>query len=244
MKLTKAEIKLQTKCDELMKKETLNDEEKLFLLENFQEGAYNVNSVAGAFFTPQGLASDSMIECTGIYGKFIDLCAGIGRLTYAAKDYNEKRDFTCVELNHDYAKVGMKIIPEANWIVGSIFDLPDERLYDVAICNPPFGNIKTGREIDGLGCFEFAAIFKASKIARYGIFILPQMSTPFRYSGCDYYREESMDKVKRFIDKTGIKFNFNCGIDTSYYKDQWHGVAPICEVCTFDFTEAKIGELF
>jgi len=70
------------------------------------------------------------------------------------------------------------------------------------------------------------------------------MSTPFLYSGRDCYEEKMNDKVKRFVDKTGIKFNFNCGIDTAYYKDQWHGVAPICEVCTFDFTEAKIGCLF
>ena len=245
MKLTKAQAKAHAEVLEILEKEVLSDYEKLFCLENFQEGATNINSVAGAFFTPYGLASDAMIECTGTSGKFIDLCAGIGRLTYAAKDYNEKREFTCVEMNYDYAKIGMKLVPEANWIVKSIFDLPDERLYDVALCNPPFGNIKTGRDLDGFGAFEFAAIVKASRIAKRGIFILPQMSTPFRYSGCDYYREEMTDKVKRFIDKTGIKFEFNCGIDTAYYKDQWHGVAPICEVCTFDFEEHYIpGGLF
>jgi len=50
-------------------------------------------------------------------------------------------------------EVGKKIMPEANWIIGSIFDLPNDRIYDVAISNPPFGNIKTGRDIDGLGAF-------------------------------------------------------------------------------------------
>jgi hypothetical protein len=244
VKLSKAEIKLQNQCSEYLTKDKLTDDEKLFVLEHFQEGATNINSVAGAFFTPQGLASDAMIECQGIGGKFIDLCAGIGRLTHAAKDYNDVREFTCVELNYDYAKIGMKVIPDANWIVGSIFDLPDERIYDVAICNPPFGNIKTGRDNDGFGGFEFSAIWKASKIAKFGIFILPQMSTPFLYSGRLWYEERMNDKVKRFTDKTGIKFSFNCGIDTSIYKCQWHGVAPICEVCTFDFTEPRTGELF
>lgn len=244
MKLTKAEIKQQERCAELLAKQTLDDDEKLYVLENFQEGATNMNSAAGAFFTPQGLASDAMIECSGMGGKFIDLCAGIGRLTHAAKEWRVNRDFTCVELNHDYASIGMKVIPEAHWIVGSIFDLPDERIYDVAICNPPFGNIKTGRDNDGFGGFEFSAIYKASKIAKYGIFILPQMSTPFLYSGRESFKECMNDKVKRFVDKTGIKFQFNCGIDTAYYKDQWHGVAPICEVCTFDFMEAREGELF
>lgn len=243
MKLTKPQIKLHTQACELLKKETLTDDDKEFVLDNWQEGATNINSVAGAFFTPRGLSSDAMIEVQGIGGKFIDLCAGIGGLSYAAKDYNEKREFTCVELNYDYAGVGKKIMPEANWIIGSIFDLPDYRIYDVAISNPPFGNIKTGRDIDGLGAFEFATIYKASKIAKYGVFILPQMSTPFRYSGHNCYSERIEEKLKRFIDKTGIKFQMNCGIDTSYYLKYWHGVAPVCEVVFFDFEE-KEGYLF
>ena len=31
----------------------------------------------------------------------------------------------------------------------------------------------------------------------------------------------------------------NCGIDTSYYADDWHGVSPRVEIVTADFVEAR-----
>jgi len=31
------------------------------------------------------------------------------------------------------------------------------------------------------------------------------------------------------------RYDFNIGIDTSIYKDDWKGVSPICENVTFEF---------
>ena len=88
----------------------------------------------------------------------------------------------------------------------------------------------------------------ASKIADYGCFILPQGSTPFKYSGQPFfidlrektpgynpYNQEVPRKVQKFINETGLNYEFNLGIDTSVYKDDWKGVSPICEVVTFEF---------
>jgi SAM-dependent methyltransferase len=244
MKLTKPQIKAHNEALEILKKDKLKEDEAIFVMENWREDAVHVNSAAGAFFTPWGLARDFALEVSG--KTIIDLCAGIGNLSYFA--YREGREITCVEMNPDYIAVGKKIMPEARWIQGSIFDLHFDTLFDCAISNPPFGAI--GGLRDGLGGFEFSAINVASKLARAGVFILPQQSTPFKYSGQRNYEDltgtdREPRKVRSFRDKTGIKFDFNLGIDTCYHIDQWHGVAPVCEVCTFDFTENKgQGELF
>ena len=58
MKMTKPQIRAQEKCEEILKKDSLTFEEKEFVYENWHEGFENANSVAGAFFTPYGLARD------------------------------------------------------------------------------------------------------------------------------------------------------------------------------------------
>jgi hypothetical protein len=242
MKLTKPQIKSQEACEELLKKDTLTYDEKIYVYENWHEGATNTNSVAGAFFTPFGLARDFHLE---LYDKkkTIDLCAGIGMLSFIAYHWNECHDITCVEYNSDYVRVGKKLLPEANWICGSIFDIVDDD-YEQAISNPPFGKIKTGIsdiKLKYKGAeFDLKAIEIASKISSRASFILPQGSTPFKYSGARYYEDlrdtdSCSNKVKKFIKETGIDYEFNCGIDTSYYLNEWKGVSPLCEIVNFDF---------
>lgn len=93
-------------------------------------------------------------------------------------------------------KVGKKLLPEATWINGSVFDrqlIESLPYFDMAISNPPFGKIKTGigenkkitLKYKGSE-FEFMAIEIASIIASRGVFILPQASTPFIYSGSQW----------------------------------------------------------
>lgn len=254
MKLSKPQIKAHETACKLLEKDKLTFDDKLYVLENWQEGANNVNSVAGAFFTPIGLARDFMLT---VYRgrRVIDLCAGIGALglflteqcKYAGENYN----LTCIELNYNYIEVGKKILPEATWIHGSVLDselIHSLGYFDQSISNPPFGNIKTG---DNYGKylkykgsqFEYKVIEIASQISDYGSFILPQMSTPYKYSGNNGFYEEKHDnlpqKVKSFIEQTKLKFDFNYGIDTSMYLNDWKGVTPMCEIVTFDFTNIK-----
>lgn len=88
----------------------LTEDEKWFVLENFHEGAMHINSKAGAFFTPSGLARDFSLHVTG--PRIIDLCAGIGSLAFACRD--RASELVCVEINPDYARIGKKVVPEAN----------------------------------------------------------------------------------------------------------------------------------
>ena len=151
----------------------------------------------------------------------------------------------CVEVNPDYVQVGKKLLPEAHWITGSIFDAGIQRelaawgVFDVAISNPPFGRIArsdapssvagyTGAE------FELQTVSYASTIAREGVFILPSMSVGWEYSGRPRYRVRSTPKHERFERETGIDLVAGCGIDTSVYEG-WHGVRPVVEIALADF---------
>jgi hypothetical protein len=80
-KLTKQQAAQHHEACSLLQKEVLTEDERLFVLDHWQESANHVNSVAGAFFTPTGLARDLSIEVSGL--RIIDLCAGIGSLAFS-----------------------------------------------------------------------------------------------------------------------------------------------------------------
>ena len=243
-RLSKAQAKLHAQACEILQKDVLSSEEKWFVLENWQESATHINTVAGAFFTPVGLARDMSIEVPA--GRVIDLCAGIGTLSYMVRmqhEHNGPVDLTCVELNPDYIEVGRKILPEANWICADVYNLPEDiGHFDCAIGNPPFG--ATPRQGRAPRCpgrnFESHLIDIASDIADYGVFIIPQETAPFSYSGQRNYQSTPSERNTEFEAKTGIVLEPNCGIDTSYYADDWHGVSPRVEIVTADFEEARL----
>jgi hypothetical protein len=254
-KLSKAQAKAHQQACEFLKKDALSEDEKLFVLENWQESAKHINTIAGAFFTPIGLARDLSIEVNP-GSRIIDLCAGIGALSFFCSGPWKQSEIVCVELNPEYAEVGKKIVPEARWIVGSVFDLPaDIGHFDFAIGNPPFGATPreakaprySGRE------FELHVIDVASDIADFGAFIVPQMSAGFKYSGSPAggwpetrkdgvgsgYAECKTEIHEKLLSLTGIVLEPSCGIDTSGYDGEWHGVSIRTEVVTTDFIEAR-----
>lgn len=242
MKLSKQKIKSHEQAVDYLKKDNLSFDEKIFVLENWNESAEHINSKAGAFFTPTGLAKDFSLEVME-NANIVDMCAGIGKLAFFAYHFKNCK-VTCVEINTQYYEVGKKILPEANWINDSIFNISDELFFDQSISNPPFGNIKTGidttKHLYKGSEFEFLVIEKASKISKYGTFILPQQSTPFRYSGKRYKEpDDRTNKLIKFENETGLVFEMNCGIDTGYYIDDWNGVSPMCEIVNFDFDNKK-----
>ncbi|WP_228002172.1 methyltransferase [Nocardia australiensis] len=251
-KLTKAEEKLHAEALALVDLERdLSEVEKWFVLEHFQEASTATNSTHGAFFTPDGLARDFAIEVPDSAARIIDFGAGIGRLSIGCRNQfgsrwnsDPDREFVCIERNSAYVRIGRKLLPEAVWIEGDVLDVLDMGLghFDVAIGNPPFGGIK--RSKDALGYkgrkFEYHVIALASQLADYGVFIIPQMSAPFRYSGRPYYEGDCGDReYRKFSDVTGIVLNANCGIDTSSYAGDWHGVSPAVEIVTVDFEECR-----
>ncbi len=244
-KLTKPQIKAHKEAEALIACDRpLSDDEKVFILDNWQESGTHMNAAAGAFFTPSSLASHLALEVDGSsrdLGPLIDLCAGIGSLAFFCRHSFEH--IICVEINPDYARIGRRILPDAEWIVDSVFS---ERVLSLppcswAISNPPFGIIPS-KDYSGPytgSKFEYKVIDVASRLASFGAFIIPQMSAPFRFSGQRQYREEEADYCRKFREQTGIVMEANCGIDTAIFKDEWRGVSPVCEIVVCEFEQKK-----
>ncbi len=250
-KLTKAQAKAHAEACKILEKDVLTEDDKFFVIENWQESATHINGAAGAFFTPWDLARDFSIET--FQGRVIDLCAGIGILSFATKlrhSFDSREcEFVCVEINPDYVAVGRKLLPEATWITASVFEVLEMDLghFDLALSNPPFGKVqrpegKTAPRYTG-GEFEFHVIDIAREIADYGVFILPQMSAGFNYSGRQFYERQTSGKAFDFQHKYGVRFDPSCGIDTALHRDAWRGVSPLCEVVCCDFTELQATEI-
>ncbi|MFC2254933.1 hypothetical protein ACETRX_35535 [Labrys portucalensis] len=77
----------------------------------------------------------------------------------------------------------------------------------------------------------------ASQIADNGVFLLPQSSTSFRYSGRPCFERLTSGPGVDFEQRAGLSMDCGIGIDTSIYRDQWRGVAPLCEIVTVEFAE-------
>jgi hypothetical protein len=212
-----------------------------FVLTHYQESANHLNSQSGAFFTPHELAQSFIATTIGCGdGSIIDLCAGIGMLSWHSINSRTKREITCVEINPDYVEVGKRVVPQVNWVCASVFDLDKiGNGYDWAMSNPPFGNInrrgKNSPRYSGAK-FEYHVFDIASHVAKFGAFIAPKESFPFRYSGERSHRYESNSKHLDFVKRTNIKLNC-ASVDTSFAKKLWNGVSPDVEIGYCDFNE-------
>ncbi len=224
----------------------LDEDEKAFVLDHWQASSSPSATLDGAFFTPRGLARDLSIEVNGHGARVLDLGAGIGHLAASCRNMfgrfwnNEPaRELVCIDRNPDYVAVGRKVLPEATWICADLFDLPDLGEFDVVLSNPPYGTTQrsgTGPRYQGRQ-FEYHVIDIAGRLGRYGVFLIPQQSAPFTYSGQRCFTESAGAEYERFTTATGIHLEAGCGVDTSIYREQWQGVQPHTEVVTADFTE-------
>ncbi|WP_413989098.1 methyltransferase [Labrys okinawensis] len=238
-------MKAHAEAEALLRKDTLSEDDKDFVLANWHPDAEHNVAAAGVFFTPMGLAADFALEpgC----GRVIDLCAGIGGLAYWVQQRSKWRgavDLTSVEINPRFVEIGRKLLPEARWICVDVLDWREwwhgeleGAMFDWAIANPPFGKLAAPGARRGFRSFEFAVIDIASEIADNGVFILPQSSASFRYSGRQRFERLTSGPGAAFEQQTGLFMDCGIGIDTSIYRDQWRGVAPLCEIVTVEFAE-------
>lgn len=249
-KLTREQERLHAQACQLIEQPgDLDEDQRRFVLNHWQESSTNSSASDRAFFTPEGLARDMSIEVGG--NRIIDLAAGIGRLAHHNRDLwarwpHPAPEMVCVERNPEYVRVGRKVVPEATWICADVLDLPDmlDELgtFDCALANPPFGPLPRRRDAPGGYTgrrFEYHVIALASLFARRGVFIIPQVAAPFHYSGRQGYLSDQGDaEYHKFVAATGIQLDGNCGIDTAYYDEDWHSLkAPRVEIVTVDYTE-------
>jgi methylase of polypeptide subunit release factors len=142
MKLTKAQTKAHAEAMAL-----INDTKRLgfdeieFCYENFHPGSEHNQTVAGAFFTPSEYAKNLATFCSDAE-RVVDVCAGIGVLTFRMQCYCNIGHIRCVELNPEYLRIGRRLLPECEWVKGNALDgLLWGTKMDYAISNPPFGTI-------------------------------------------------------------------------------------------------------
>lgn len=248
MKLTKDQAKRHNAALSLLAKDKLTMDERWQVFEDFHEGATVSNGEIGAHFTPIGLACDMALDMYN-GGRVLDLCAGIGMLSFAnaIRTYHtidKWPDMVCIEKNPAYVEIGRKLLPEATWICADVFDLPKLGLghFDGVISNPPFGKSarRDARAPRYTGAdFEFHVIDLAADHADYGCFLIPQGSSSFRFSGQrggEYLKD---GKGRDFEKATGWEMHPGCGVDCSIYRNDWKSTAITCEIVTIAFDELR-----
>ncbi|NNH73785.1 methyltransferase [Nocardia uniformis] len=253
-KLTKqAEADHREACRLVDLQRELSEEEKEFVLEHWQESAQRTSQCRdGAFFTPSELASEFTLHVSG--SRVIDLGAGIGALAFACHralmfahrfEGLPVPDIVCVERNPEYVRVGLRVLPEAVWICEDLLRVPPMRLrpFDTAVSNPPYGPVPRCTDAPGYrgSRCEYHTIAVAAQIAARGVFLIPQQSAPFAYSGRTAMRFGTGDaEYTRFCASTGITLRPTCGIDTAYYRNQWRHRPPPTELVCADFTAPTV----
>jgi hypothetical protein len=250
-KLSKEQTRRHNRACELVDSDLeLTEEEREFILDHFHESANTGRTLDGAFFTPAELAGELHLMIPG--DRIIDLCAGIGRLAWHARDLATRhferlppREIVCVEKNPEYVRVGRRVLPEATWICADVLDVPGMNLgpFDCAISNPPFGRTKRSGDAPGYRgpLFEFHVIAVAETLARRGAFIIPRESAPFRIEG--RFLEQDSPAYERFHQETGIKLRPNVGIPTDDYRDQWRDASPAVEIVLHNRDEDELEAL-
>lgn len=235
-RVTKKESQLRLKVMELVHSDRqLTEDDKEYIFNNYRGDGIGAT---GAFFTPEMLAWDFMLDA-GCSDDCIELCAGIGRLSYYQFIRNKPSHITCVELNPEYVLIGKRVLPQAEWITGDALQYTPDRFYRVAYGNPPFGKINTSGAYTGRYTgseFEYKIIDRAREYSSYGVWIVPQGSAGFKYSGHTYYdRSIQSAKYTKFEKDTGLILHPGVGIDTSIYRDQWNGTKVTCESVLVDY---------
>lgn len=260
-KLSKAQQREHNLClDYIHSDRTLTYDEKVFVYEHYNEGATENVRQLSAFHTPMALAWDFTIDCG--YGQdMLDLCAGTGILSFCGLHRSDRREtiknIVCVEISPTYVEIGKRLLPEATWVCEDaltcdVLQYTNKRRYDHGYSNPPFGSSTKGKHKGKYtgGMFDLMVVEKIAQTCKYGAFLLPPGSVPFRLSGQHYYRREDENKnYNKFHDQTGLVLGAGVGIDTQLFKDDWKNTKILCESAVLeqrelDYMSAKRVKLY
>lgn len=254
-KLSKREISKQVELKELIDSGNLTEDQVEHIYQEFNEGFIGDVTHSSAYFTPLDLAFDfSLMSPT--HGVLLDACAGNGVLSYTAKirdtHHNNIKQQICIEKNPEFVTIGEKLVPEADWYCGSIFDQQLHqkifkkhgiKQYDSMLSNPPFGTVTMKYVADGerdwLGYtgkeFDMAVIEVGFKLAESHSYILPQQSCTFQVSGVSYHQHKEnrkFNKLKKDINAPHL-IQLWSSIDTTCY-DGFKNTKALVECLTVE----------
>jgi len=253
-KLTKKEIRNHEKALKVLEQDILSDDDKIYVFKHYHEAATNMNSKAGAFFTPLPLAWDFALVAggTGSYkGSFVDLCSGIGVLAYSLVKRYPMAKVTCIEINQEYVNVGKKLVPEADWhclSLSNVLEIKALGPFDIAVSNPPYGYVDTFKDVKCVrytgSHAEYKTLDIAACIASEAVFIMPIESAGFVFSGPGVYREHRTKKYLAMVEEMGMHLEVSSlGLDTAFYMDEenWKGGLKISVeiTCMYELPNVK-----
>jgi predicted RNA methylase len=176
MKLTKQQTARHEDAEALLRQDKLRLDERQFVMEHWNPAACHNIGVNGVFFTPLDMARDAVMFGQSDNTRVLDACAGIGRLAWnVIHTHGCTSRVTCVEINPTFVAVGRKVLPEAEWICGCVFDvLPTLPPFDVAFSNPPYGRVPSVPAVKPFRSAQFAVIDLLVRHTRRGaILIIP-----------------------------------------------------------------------
>lgn len=236
MKLTKQQTKAHDEVMALLSlQRSLSRDEIAQCYRDYIPGATNNIGKGGIFFTPPDLARDFAC-CTVDRGRVLDACAGTGILAWRMFEQSPNADrlhVTCVETNPEFIEVGKRLLPQAEWVRGDMFDLSFVKslgTFSQGVSNPPYGRVPT------VACkwttFRGSAHLMMAEILlrlceRSADMIVPAQDVYWAGDSCPNVERSANLKLFRAA-LPGVDVVPH-PIECEIYREQWRGASP--KVC-------------
>jgi len=233
-KITHAASKLHDEAMALLnleRKLTEDEIEKVFRQYN-PAAEHNVGKAA-IFFTPWDVAYEFACAAEND-SKVIDLCAGIGILSKHMLIRSRRLErLVCVEISQVFVDIGKKLVPEAEWYCRDVFDLDflqNIGTFDLAISNPPYGNVSNKSSWTVKAPAQWQVMEVALRLAGGGMFIVPELDTDYS-TKLNEHRERP--NCKKFLGKRFPEVTLNpSSWDIDGFRDQWVEAAPFVAIAS------------
>ncbi len=259
MKLTKAQTAAHDEVLAALSLERkLTADETDFCFRNYIPGATNNIGRGGIFFTPVDLARD-FAHFTVDRGHVLDACAGIGVLAWRmmVQSPNPTRlHVTCVETNPEFVNVGKRLLPEAEWVRGDMFDLSFVKSLGTfwqGVSNPPYGRVPTvtcqWTEYRGAAHLMMAEILL--RLCEHSADMIVPSSEVY-YAGDSsptHERSKALQSFRAALTRkpggeTAIPDVVPHPVDCEVYRDQWRGASPKVHLVEVGYDEYHGNQLY